>query len=314
MKNVLVIGGAGFIGSHLVERLLDDPRITQITIYDNLSSGTLKHVEKAMVDRRVFLTQADIMETQFLDLAMEKVDTVFMLAANPDISKAVTDPSIDFRQGTVLMQAVLEAMRKAGVRNLYYMSGSGVYGDCGETVLSEDMPLKPISTYGASKAACECLISSYCHMFGFNAACLRFANVVGPRQTHGVGYDFIHKLWADPTRLEILGDGTQSKSYIHVSDVLNAIFTVPLKGFEVYNVSTNDYLTVKEIARLAIGVMCPTGSQVMMEFGDGKRGWSGDVPVVRFNCDKIKRLGWTNEWSSSAAMYNALRAMRDEAE
>lgn len=311
MKNVLVIGGAGFIGSHLVNRLLDDPKIQQITIYDNLSSGTRKHIESAMVDRRVFLVQADIMEKEFLDIAMCRIDTVFMLAANPDISKAVTDPSIDFRQGTVLMQAVLESMRKNGVKNLYYMSGSGVYGDCGEVVLSEVMPLKPISTYGASKAACECLISAYCHMFGFNAASFRFANVVGPKQTHGVGYDFVHKLWADPTKLEILGDGTQSKSYIHVHDILNAIFMVPLMGFSVYNVATDDYLSVNEIVVLACEVM---GANPELTYTGGKRGWSGDVPVVRFSSNKIRGLGWENDFTSSQAMLEALLAMKAELE
>lgn len=311
MKNVLIIGGAGFIGSHIVNRLLDDPKIQQITIYDNLSSGTRKHIEAAMVDRRVFFVQADIMEKTFLDIAMCRIDTVFHLAANPDISKAATDPAIDFRQGTVLLQAVLESMRTHGVTNLYYMSGSGVYGDCGEAVLSEDMPLKPISTYGASKAACECLISAYCHMFGFNAACFRFANVVGPRQTHGVGYDFIHKLWADPTKLEILGDGTQSKSYIHVGDILNAIFSVPLKGYEVYNVATGDYLTVKEIAEAASACM---NAHPELIFKGGNRGWKGDVPVVRFDCSKIEATGWKPYLGSGEAMLHALFSMKDEIE
>jgi UDP-glucose 4-epimerase len=311
MKNVLVIGGAGFIGSHLVNRLLDDPSIEQVTVLDNLSSGTRKHLEQAMVDRRLFFTHADIMEKKWLDLSMARVDTVFMLAANPDIARAVKEPDIDFRQGTVLVNAVLEAMRTAGVKTLFYMSGSGVYGDCGETILKEDMPLKPISTYGASKAACECMISAYCHMFDFNAACFRFANVVGPKQTHGVGYDFIHKLWANPHKLEILGDGSQSKSYIHVSDVINAIFTVPLKGFEVYNVATDDYLSVDKIADMAEEVMEVGPERVY--FG-GKRGWSGDVPVVRFDSSKIRALGWKPLLGSRMAMVNALVHMRHDME
>jgi UDP-glucose 4-epimerase len=315
MRNVLVIGGAGFIGSHLVSRLLDDPTIEQVTIYDNLSSGTRKHIENSLVDRRCFFVHADIMELGFLNLAMTRVDTVFHLAANPDIARAVKEPDIDFRQGTMLLNAVLEAMRTNGVKNLYYMSGSGVYGDCGETVLTEEMPLKPISTYGASKAGCECLISSYCHMFGFNAACFRFANVVGPRQTHGVGYDFIHKLWADPTKLEILGDGTQSKSYIHVSDVINAIFTVPLKGFDVYNVATQDCATVSEIASLAVVVMgLFPGAIPDMIYSGGGRGWKGDVPVVRFSSAKIRTLGWRPQHNSYEAIRLSLEAMKDEME
>lgn len=311
MKNVLVIGGAGFIGSHLVHRLLDNPEIKSVIIYDNLSSGTRKHIEDALVDRRAFFYHHDIEESKYLLRAMTGADTVFHLAANPDIARAVKEPDIDFRQGTVLLNAVLEAMRKAGVKDLYYMSGSGVYGDCGETILTEDMTMRPISTYGASKAACECLISSYCHMFGFNAACFRFANVVGPKQTHGVGYDFIHKLWADPSRLEILGDGTQSKSYIHVSDVINAIFTVPLKGFDVYNVSTEDYLSVNDIATLASELM---GCNPQRLYSGGNRGWKGDVPVVRFSSDKIRKLGWAPAFWSSGAMQHALAAMKSDLE
>jgi UDP-glucose 4-epimerase len=311
MKNVLVIGGAGFIGSHLVNRLLDNPKIDKVVVYDNLSSGTRKHLEAAMVDRRVFLHTYDISQTLFLNRAMEGVDTVFMLAANPDISRAVKEPTIDFDQGTALVQIVLEGMRGQEIKNLYYMSGSGVYGDCGEYNVHEEMPLRPISTYGASKAACECMISAYCHMFGMNGACFRFANVVGPRQTHGVGYDFLRKLWADTTKIEILGDGTQSKSYIHVSDVINAIFTVPLKGFEVYNVATDDYLSVDKIADMAEEVMEVGPERVY--FG-GKRGWSGDVPVVRFDSSKIRALGWKPLLGSRMAMVNALVHMRHDME
>jgi UDP-glucose 4-epimerase len=309
MKNVLVIGGAGFIGSHLVNRLLDDPKIKTVKIYDNLSSGTRKHIESAMVDRRVFFKHADIMQLADLDCAMATVDTVFHLAANPDIARASTEPDIDFRQGTVLLQAVLEAMRVNEVKNLYYTSGSGVYGDCGEREVHEGLPLRPISTYGASKAACECLISAYCHMFGLQAACFRFANVVGPRQTHGVGYDFINRLWQDPSKLVIYGDGTQTKSYIHVSDILNAIFTVaPTSNFEVYNVATYDYLSVNQIARMAAIAM---GCDPVFEYTGGNRGWKGDVPVVRFDCSKIHSQGWRARMTSGEAMSDALFHMKE---
>src|SRR6185437_9048915 len=146
------------------------------------------------------------------------------LASNPDIARAATEPEIDFYQGTVLTNNVVEAMRRAGVSRILYASGSGVYGEIGDTEAQEDFgPLIPVSTYGASKLAGEALISSYCSMFGLTACIFRFGNVVGPRQTHGVGFDFVRRLAADPTELRILGDGQQSKSYVHVSDVISAV-------------------------------------------------------------------------------------------
>ena len=174
-------------------------------------------------------------------------------------------------------------------------------------------PCIPISTYGASKLACEALIAAYCHMFGITARAFRFANVVGPRQTHGVGYDFVRRLRADPTRLRILGDGSQSKSYIHVEDVLDAVFLADARAtakFDVFNVATGDYITVREIAELAMRV-CET-SGVKFEFTGGDRGWKGDVPIVRFDCTKIRLLGWACRRTSAEAMRDSMAAMREE--
>ncbi len=162
-------------------------------------------------------------------------------------------PEIDFYRGTLLTNNVVEAMRRTGLHRLLYASGSGVYGDTGETLVAEDYaPMMPVSTYGASKLACESLIASYCSMFGLRACAFRFGNVVGPRQTHGVGFDFLRSLHARPNRLRILGDGQQSKPYIHVTDVVRAALcaagnaTAP---FSVFNVATDDAVTVDEIAR-----------------------------------------------------------------
>jgi len=176
-------------------------------------------------------------------------------------------------------------------------------------------PCLPISTYGASKLACEALICAYSHMFELSACAFRFANVVGPRQTHGVGYDFVRRLRHDPARLRILGDGTQSKSYIHVEDVLDAVFTAHEKTtacYETYNVATDDYITVREIADLAADVSRLKPSAVAFEFTGGDRGWKGDVPVVRFDCSKIKGLGWRCRRNSAEAMRAAMAAMRIE--
>ena len=204
-----VAGGAGFIGSHTVARLLRDPGTERVTVYDNLSSGKKEFLPRN--EPRLGVIEADLSSLDALCGAMEGHDVVFHYASNPDIARAAREPDIDFWQGTYLTQNVVEAMRRTGVTDIVYSSGSGVYGDTGLRVLGEDhSPLLPISTYGASKLAGEALICSYCHMFGLRAWVFRFANVVGPRQTHGVVFDFIHRLKADPANLAILGDGAKA--------------------------------------------------------------------------------------------------------
>jgi UDP-glucose 4-epimerase len=238
---------------------------------------------------------------------------VIHLASNPDIAAAVTDPDIDFREGTALTRNVVEAMRRSGARRILYASGSGVYGDLGQKEVDEDFgPLQPISTYGASKLAGEALIGSYCFMFDLTGVAFRFGNVVGPRQTHGVGFDFVKRLLQDPTRLKILGDGTQSKSYVHVSEVVEAVLCAnrcSSRPFDVFNVATGDYVTVREIADLALEVLHLEPGQVRYEFTGGCRGWKGDVPVVRFKTDKIMRLGWRCRYSTREALRKSLLEM-----
>src|ERR1039457_3937239 len=220
-SSIFISGGAGLLGSHFVRRLLSREEVQKVVIYDNFSSGKESYLEDLRADKRLNVVRADLKEKAAIIEAMKGSELVIHLAANPDIAKAVTQPDIDFWEGTYLAQNVLEAMRITGVKRLLYTSGSGVYGENAEVAFKEDYgPCLPISTYGASKLACEALVCAYCHMFGIRARAFRFANVVGPRQTHGVGYDFIRRLLADPHRLRILGDGSQSKSYIHVDGVL----------------------------------------------------------------------------------------------
>ncbi|TMB86983.1 MAG: NAD-dependent epimerase/dehydratase family protein, partial [Chloroflexi bacterium] len=223
-RRVLIPGGAGFIGSSFVDRLLADDDVEQVTVFDNFSSGREWHLERWRDERRLRLVHGEITELDTLTSAARGSELVIHLASNPDIARAATEPTIDFDQGTALTNNVLEAMRRAAVRTILYASGSGVYGDLGEIEVHEDHgPLVPISTYGASKLAGEALISAYCHMFDMRGLVFRFGNVVGPRQTHGVGFDFIRSLREAPGRLRILGDGTQSKSYVHVDDVVAAV-------------------------------------------------------------------------------------------
>ena len=310
--NAFVSGGAGFIGSHLVRHLLTDNDINNVMVFDNFSSGRQSFLPDGE-QSRLRVVRDDLKKLEAVKDAMDGCDTVFHLAANPDIAKAASFPDIDFWEGTYLTQNVLEAMRATGAKSIIYTSGSGVYGENSFTAFREDYgPCIPISTYGASKLAGEALVSAYCHLFDMNGLAFRFANVVGARQTHGVGYDFVRGLRQDPRRLRILGDGKQSKSYIHVDDVLSAIFTAKTAftgTFDVYNVAADDYMTVNEIADITVEESGLQRSKVVYDYTGGDRGWKGDIPVVRFDVSKIKSLGWKAQRSSSRAVRDAIRAM-----
>jgi len=316
--NIFISGGAGFIGSHLAARLLSRKSAHSVVVYDNFSSGTRKHLEAAGNDPRLVVMEGDLKNLRLLSDSMKGIDVVFHLAANPDIAKAVTQPDIDFWEGTYLAQNVLEAMRINNIRKILYTSGSGVYGEAPGVSFAETYgPCVPISTYGASKLACEALIAAYCHMFDMTGRAFRFANVVGPRQTHGVGYDFLRRLKADPRKLRILGDGTQCKSYIHVDDILTAMLLVLDRSdappaFEIMNVATDDYITVTEIADIACAVCGLDPAQVQYDYMGGDRGWKGDVPKVLFDVSKIKAQGWKSVRSSRQAIQASLEAMLNE--
>jgi UDP-glucose 4-epimerase len=314
VSDALVIGGAGFIGSHLVRRLLERDG-GRVTVYDNFSSGQDWHLEPVAGDPRLAVVRGDVKDLDDLVAAARGHDTAFLLASNPDIAAAATDPAIDFWEGTYLVQNTVEACRLGAVGTLVYASGSGVYGDQGTAELDESFgPLLPVSTYGAGKLAGEALISAYCHLFGLRGVAFRFANVVGPRQTHGVVYDFVRKLMRDPTRLEVLGDGSQSKSYIHVDDVLDAVLLLaadPPTPFDVFNAATEDYVTVCEIAGVVVEAMGL--SDVELAFGDTPGGWKGDVPVVRFSSAKLRARGWANRHTSLEALRASARALLEEA-
>jgi UDP-glucose 4-epimerase len=309
----LVIGGAGFIGGHFSDHLLAQPEVASVTVYDNFSSGREWHVAAHHSDARFAVIRDDVRNLDSLTEAMDGCDTVIHLASNPDIAAAVTNPMIDFDQGTLLTQNVVEAMRRTGAQQILYASGSGVYGDLGEYEADEDYgPMIPTSTYGASKLAGEALISSYGAMFGLTGCAFRFGNVVGPRQTHGVGFDFLRQLLVDDATLTILGDGRQSKSYIHVSDVIAAVMTAAKfseSPFSTYNVATGDYITVTEIAQLAIAATGGSLERTRIHYSGGDRGWRGDVPIVRLNTERIRGLGWSNVMNTREALASSLDAL-----
>lgn len=317
-RQVCIVGGAGFIGAHFAAELLGRTETERVTVYDNFSAGRRWHLEALRDDPRLHVVEADVRDLETLARTAAGHDAVLHLASNPDIAAAATTPAIDFDQGTLLTHHVAEAARRGGVELVLYASGSGVYGDLGDTEAAEDYgPLLPVSTYGASKLAGEALLSSYAFMFGITARCFRFGNVVGPRQTHGVGYDFVRRLIADPTNLRILGDGRQSKSYVHVEDVIAAVLTaagaaIAGKGsvpFTVFNVATEDYITVTEIAELAMEVVGLAAGSTTFSYSGGDRGWKGDVPVVRLNSQRIRALGWKNKRSCREALQASMASM-----
>jgi UDP-glucose 4-epimerase len=325
-QRFFIVGGAGFIGSHFTDHLLGPGNAAGVTLYDNFSSGREWHYAPHARDERLSVVRGQVEDTEALKRAMDANgaghDVVIHLASNPDIARAAREPTIDFFQGTALTASVVEAMRCTSARRILYAAGSGVYGDLGTLEAQEDHgPLQPTSTYGASKLAGEALICSYAHMFGLSGCAFRFGNVVGPRQTHGVGFDFARRLLDakargdSPIVLKILGDGKQSKSYVHVSDIVRSVVTVHEKTdklFEAYNVATGDYITVTEIAELAVEcVGLPRGS-VTFEYSGGDRGWKGDVPVVRLDTQRIRGLGWRNEMNSREALRASILSMIPE--
>lgn len=304
-----VTGGAGFIGSNITDCLIDEGH--SVTVYDNFCSGREEYIKHHFDDPNFKLVKADLLDLEKLTEAVKGHDMVFHFAANPDIAKSMVETDLDLRLGIVATYNVVEAMRLNGVKKIAYSSGSGVYGDVGLVETPEDFgPLLPISMYGASKLGAEGVISAFCHMFDIQGFIFRFANVVGTRQTHGVGYDFIRKLRDNPKELQILGDGSQSKSYIHISDVMSAMLFVIENsgdGVNLFNIATDDYITVNEIAKIVVEEM--KLDDVEFVHTGGKRGWKGDVPIVRFNLTKIHNLGWKSNYNSYEAIRRSIKEL-----
>jgi UDP-glucose 4-epimerase len=238
-------------------------------------------------------------------------DVVYHFASNSDIARAATEPAIDFLNGTLLTHNVLEAMRDTGVKRVLFTSGSGVYGDVPPVPIPEEYAkMLPISTYGACKLASESLISAYCHMFGVTGTVFRFANVVGPHQTHGVAYDFLRRLAKDPTQLKIYGDGQQTKPYVHINDVMAAFQLLERSqssGYDVFNVGTEDFLTVRDVADIVVDRM--KLANVRYEFTGGARGWKADVPVYKLDSRKIRDRGWSSQLNSRESVIAAVESM-----
>ncbi|MDI6641496.1 MAG: NAD-dependent epimerase/dehydratase family protein, partial [Elusimicrobiota bacterium] len=288
-----ITGGAGFIGSNLVDRLIEEG---DVTVYDNLSAGRKEFIEKHFGKKNFRFIKADILDFATLQEAIKRHDIVFHFAANSDIRFGVTVSStdIDLKQGTLATYNVLEAMRLAGIKKIVYPSSSVVYGEPEVFPTPEDYgPLLPISLYGASKLACESLITAFTYTFDMQSWIFRFANVVGKNQTHGVIVDFIEKLNKNPLELEILGDGKQKKSYMLVEECIDAMFFVmknTTHAVNVYNLGAGDQVSVNRIAEIVVEEM--QLKNVQFKYTGTKRGWLGDVTEMLLDVGKLNKLGW----------------------
>lgn len=309
----LVTGGAGFIGSHLIDRLV--ARGDHVVVLDNLSSGQESFISHHLESGSVTMVHGDLCHFDDVKKAMSMdIECVFHLAANPDIRLGTRVTDTDLQQGTIATYNVVEAMRLNDVKKIAFASSSVVYGENAPLPTPENHgPCMPISLYGASKQAGEGLISSWVGTFGLQAWIFRFANIIGARGTHGVIFDFIHKLKADPTRLEVLGNGRQEKSYMEVGDCADAILHVMGKTNEplnLYNLGSHDTASVRQIAEIVVEV---TGcNDASIEYTGGDRGWAGDVPRARLAIDKMLQSGFDVGMNSEDAIRHTASVLLTE--
>ncbi|NHW44438.1 MAG: SDR family NAD(P)-dependent oxidoreductase [Candidatus Verstraetearchaeota archaeon] len=310
---VLVTGGAGFIGSHLVDRLVSEG--WRVRVLDNFSTGRMENVEHHVNSQVVEVVRGDLKDLEVVKSAVDGVDAVFHFAANPEVRVSTTNPGIHFNENVVATFNLLEAMRREGVRELVFASSSSVYGEPDEIPVGEEAPVRPVSVYGASKAACESLIHAYSKLYGIRAVILRYANVVGPRLKHGVVYDFVVKLKRSPSELEVLGDGKQVRSYVHVEDAVEATMMAWRESdnhFEVYNVASEDWITVDEVADEVMKAMGLSDVRKVYRPLLHGVGWLGDVKRVALRIDKLKALGFKPSMSSREAVRATAKKLVEE--
>ncbi|MFX0107766.1 MAG: NAD-dependent epimerase/dehydratase family protein [Candidatus Hodarchaeota archaeon] len=292
MGRVLITGGAGFIGSHLVDRLADK---NEVIVLDDLSAGTEENIRHHLNRDNFTFLRGSITSEEDVVSSLEEVETVFHLAAQPNVRLSVSDPMMDFGINVIGGMNLLESMRKYDVKRIIFASSGGtVYGDSEVFPTPEETRLAPISNYGAAKCAFEMYLSSYASLYGMSAVSMRLGNIIGPRLKHGIIFDFYVKLKKDPTRLEVLGTGKQEKAYMYVTDIVDVAATLAekmKKGHQPINVSSGERLTVSKIAELVCrGLGVP---EARIEYTGSKRGWAGDVVVTDLDISLLKSTGWT---------------------
>ena len=306
-----VVGGAGFIGSHLVDRIISEGG--SVTIFDNLSVGKREFIAGALASGRAALEVGDALDLEHLTRAMPGHDTVFHLAANPEARWGLERTRLDLEQGTIATYNSLEAARLAKVPTFVFSSSGTVYGNFSEPCGEMDLGHLPISSYGASKFAGEALIASYVECFGLHGRIARFGNVVGPRGTHGAILDFCKKLAAHPEYLDVLGNGSQAKPYLHVSDCVSGLLHIRAHTkapLDVFNLAPPDTTSVRRIAELCVAASPNPSARI--EYGGGTQGWPGDVPVSRIKPDKLAAAGFKVRFASDQAVAQAVSEVARE--
>ena len=305
-------GGAGFIGSHVIDYLIRSDK--SVRVVDNLVSGSLDNLSQ-WVDHPLFeFLKIDLLDKDKVHAAVKGCDQVYHLAANPEVNAKNASPDDHFKQNIEATFNLLEAMRQDNnQRFIAFTSTSTVYGEPMKIPTLESYgPMAPISLYGASKLACEGLLSAYASMYGFRAVVFRLANVVGSRSNHGVIYDFIRKLSENPDRLEVLGDGTQSKSYLYIDDCINGMVHGINHGevVDIFNIGSEDRTSVLAIAEIVKEEMGLTRAEVVLTGGvNGGRGWKGDVKTMQLDMNRLKQTGWSPKYSSDEAVRHTAQAM-----
>jgi UDP-glucose 4-epimerase len=304
-----VTGGAGFIGSTMVDRLLMEGHET--VVYDNFSTGQEKFLERAGKNASCIIVRDDLLNADALAKAMKGSDVVFHFAANADVRFGLDHPRRDLEQNTIATFNVLEAMRANVIKTVAFSSTGSVYGEAKVVPTPEDSPF-PVQTslYGASKLACEGLIAAYCEGYGFHGYIFRFVSILGERYTHGHVFDFYRQLLEDPGSLRVLGDGKQKKSYLYVQDCIDAILTA-LKsatgGINIFNLGTDEFCTVNDSIRWITTEM---GIDPRLEYAGGSRGWVGDNPFIFLDCARIRSLGWKPQLSIQQGILRTLDYLR----
>lgn len=311
---IAVTGAAGFIASNLIPRLAAEGH--EVMGFDNFFLGKREYAEASRALPGFTFVEQDLLDLEALVRHFEvfRPERVWHLAANSDISFGTTYTDFDLKGGTLVTYNVLEAIRRTGsAKELIFSSSGAVYGEPTVHPTPEDYgPLFPVSLYAASKLACEGLITAYAHNYDIQAWIFRFGNIVGPKPTHGVIHDFVLKLMKDPTRLEMLGDGTQAKPYVDVDDCLDGMVFghAHAKGrFNCYNLAVEDRTSVDEIAEVVIQAMGLDPGSLSIQRGDSPRGWKGDVPFVNLDTSRMKALGWSPRLNSRQAVERCAQAV-----
>jgi len=310
-KNVLITGGAGFIGSNMVEKLIND---NKVTVIDNLNNhaGDI-FIKKFYNNKNFSFVNADLLSYDLSKL--NDIDVIIHFSANSDVRYGSEDPEKDFKNNVMATNNILEYMRKKDVKEILFASSSTVYGEASIMPTPENYgPYMPISSYGASKMANEGFITAYSHYYGIRGSIFRFANIVGKNSTHGVIYDFINKLLKNNKELEILGDGTQKKSYMHVSDCVNSMIFVheKFKKTDIINLGNDDTTSVKTIADYVVKGMDLNNVKYNFTGGIDGRGWKGDIKITYLAIDKLKKLGWKSRYTSDESVEVAVKETIDQ--